>query len=391
MSQIIFTDQKDGGITAKKLNLAFAAIGTGTGTGDMLKSTYDTNNNGVVDTADSIAWTKVTGAPTYMLWVPYTGPPQSFLAQDLTRDGDWTMVANTNTSDRPAPQSSGTEEDLLPSWTPTTQSAPPAYTVYNEWTINTAGWIDQYGVDVLSQNAGKATHTITLQLNGVTKDSFTATPNNTGVFWQNITPLMVLSGNVIRVSAQVSQSGNNFWYQQVGLFATAPTYCSLAVGSKDGASAGTTAYGAHLLFQPGTKSPNWDVVAYGGAAAGGGGGGVNPGTWQTLSYGTGWSEGSTARYRVETNAAFSKVIGEGIIAYVSGAASLAFTLPAGALPSVQRGCVLGGYDSSGDTQLFQATITTAGAVNIVPMVRQNFSWPSATNGSVYLDNLSFAL
>jgi hypothetical protein len=208
----------------------------------------------------------------YMRWVPYTGPPQSFLKQDLTRDGDWTMVALNDTTDRPAPQASGTEEDLLPIWTPTTASNPANYTVYNEWTINTAGWIDQYGADVLNQNTGKQ-HVITLAVNGVVKDTFTATPNTAQLYWHDITPLVVASGAVIRVTNSVSGSGNLYWYQQTGLFATAPVYCSLAVGSKDGAAAGTTAYGCHLLFTPGTKSPNWDVVAYGGAAAGGGGGG----------------------------------------------------------------------------------------------------------------------
>ena len=610
ITDITFTDAAVGGITAKKLNklrddleVAIGSGGGGTGTGDMTKAVYDTDNNGKVDTCDSLAWGKITGAPAfaplasptftgdpkaptpalgdndtsvattayvttaiadladvYVRWVPYTGPPQSFLNQDMTRDGDWTMVANKNTSDRPAPSASGTEEDLLPSWIPATQSAPPAYTIYNEWTINTAGWIDQYGVDVLTQNAGKATHTISLAVNGVTKDSLTVTPNNAGIFWQNITPLMVLSGNVLRVTAQISQSGNNYWYQQTGLFATAPTYCSSAVGAKDGATAGTTAYGAHLLFQPGTKSPDWDVVAYGGAAAGGGGsngdmlksvydtnadnivdhaaladsapwtgitgkpttfppdstamlksvydtnannvvdtcdslawgkltgvpatfppdstamlkatydtngdgisdhaaladavpwtgitgkpatftpsahasthldngtdpipvatasrtgslralngtattfldgtgnwstpapsGTVNPGTWTNLTYSTGWTQNTTAQYRVETNGSFQSVICQGIINYASGVAALAFTLPAGARPGVTRGCALAGFDSTGDVQLFQAVIATSGAVNIYPMVRQNFSWPSATSGSVYLDSLSFAL
>jgi hypothetical protein len=209
----------------------------------------------------------------YMRWVPYTGPPQSFLKQDLTRDGDWTMVALADTTDRPAPQASGTEEDLLPIWTPATSSNPANYTVYNEWTVNTSGWIDQYGGDVLNQNTGKQ-HVITLSVNGVVKDTFTATPNTAQLYWHDITPLIVLSGAVIRVTAAVSGSGNLYWYQQTGLFATPPVYCSLAVGSKDGAAAGTTAYGCHLLFTPGTKSPNWDVVAYGGAAAGGGSGGA---------------------------------------------------------------------------------------------------------------------
>ena len=727
ITDITFSDAAVGGITAKKLNklrddleVAIGSGGGGTGTGDMTKAVYDTDNNGKVDTCDSLAWGKITGAPAfaplasptftgdpkaptpalgdndtsvattayvttaiadladvYVRWVPYTGPPQSFLNQDMTRDGDWTMVANKNTSDRPAPSASGPEEDLLPSWIPATQNAPPAYTIYNEWTINTAGWIDQYGVDVLTQNAGKATHTISLAVNGVTKDSLTVTPNNAGIFWQNITPLMVLSGNVLRVTAQISQSGNNYWYQQTGLFATAPTYCSSAVGAKDGATAGTTAYGAHLLFQPGTKSPDWDVVAYGGAAAGGGGsngdmlksvydtnadnivdhaaladsapwtgitgkpttfppdstamlksvydtnannvvdtcdslawgkltgvpatfppdstamlkatydtngdgisdhaaladavpwtgitgkpstfppdstgmlksvydtnannvvdtcdslawakltgvpatfppdstamlkatydtntngvvdtcdslawakltgvpatfppdstamlksvydtnadnivdhaaladgapwtgitgkptafapsahasthldngtdpipvatasrtgslralngtattfldgtgnwstpapsGTVNPGTWTNLTYSTGWTQNTTAQYRVETNGSFQSVICQGIINYASGVAALAFTLPAGARPGVTRGCALAGFDSTGDVQLFQAVIATSGAVNIYPMVRQNFSWPSATSGSVYLDSLSFAL
>lgn len=36
----------------------------GTGSGDMLKSTYDTNNSGVVDFAESVAWAGVTGKPS---------------------------------------------------------------------------------------------------------------------------------------------------------------------------------------------------------------------------------------------------------------------------------------------------------------------------------------
>jgi hypothetical protein len=209
-----------------------------------------------------------------MQWVPYTGPPQSFLYQNMTRDGDWTMVANKDTSDRPAPQVSGPTEDLLPVWIPATSSARATYTVYNEWTLSSGGWIDQYGGDVLSQNLN-ATHTITLMINGVVKDTFTSAPVNAGLYWQNITPIVVASGSVVRITVKVTQVSNNlmYWLAQAGLFATAPTYCSLAVGSKDGGAADTTAYGCHLMFIPGTASPDWDVVAYGGAAAGGGGGG----------------------------------------------------------------------------------------------------------------------
>jgi hypothetical protein len=219
----------------------------------------------------------------YLTWVPYTGPPQSFTKADVTRDGDWTMVSNKATSDRPAPQPSGAELDLLPAWTPATSSAPATYTVYNEWTVNTAGWVDQYGVDILAQNTG-ASHVIMLRVNGVVKDTFTATPNTTGIYWHDITPIVVPSGAVLRVTLQISRSGSNSWYQQTGLFATPPVYCSLAQGVKDAGAAGTTAYGCHLLFTPGAASPDWDVVAYGGEAAGGGGG-ISEAPQDGFSYG----------------------------------------------------------------------------------------------------------
>jgi hypothetical protein len=219
----------------------------------------------------------------YMHWVPYTGTGQAFTKQDLTRDGDWTMVANKATTDRPAPQASGSEEDLLPAWTPTQQNARATYTVTNQWTLNAAGWINQYGVDVMPQNTA-AIHAISLTVNGVVRDSLSATPNQSGMFWQNITPMLVFSGAVIQVSVQVTLLGNNqmWWSQQVGLFATAPTYTSLAQGQKDGGGWTTTAYDCHCLFVPGTASPDWDVVAFGGSGAGDGGTGLDQATADQL-------------------------------------------------------------------------------------------------------------
>jgi hypothetical protein len=183
------------------------------------------------------------------------------------------MVARVNTSTRPAPQASGTEEDLLPPWTPVAQSVKATFTVNNEWTLNTGGWIDQYGVDINPQNAN-AVHVLTLTINGVVKDSLTTTPSVAGMHWQNITPLLVATGTVVRVSVQVTQIGNQAMYydEAVGFFATLPTYCSSATGWRDAAAPSTTAYDCHCLFIPGTASPDWDVVAYGGSAAGGGGG-----------------------------------------------------------------------------------------------------------------------
>jgi hypothetical protein len=268
-----------------------------------------------------------------MTWVPYTTFGQTFLPQNLTRDGDWTMVAKTTTTDRPAPQPSGAEEDLLPSWLPNRQSAVGALVIYNEWTVNVGGWIDQYGVDIIRQNVGD-THAITLSVNGSIRDTFTAIASNEGIYWHNIAPIVVASGAVIRVTLQISATGTNSWYQQVGLFGTAPVYCSLAVGSLNGAAGGTTAYNCHLLFTPGTVSPNWDIVAYGGEAAGGLGGGVGgiaggpyrvanlpTGTIGQMVYvidgvaGQSWAAtivgGGTSRYLVWFNGANWTVVGNG--------------------------------------------------------------------------------
>jgi microcystin-dependent protein len=61
---------------------------TGPGSGDMTKSTYDTNANGVVDTCDSLAWGKLTGLPTALLppgtIIDYAGSaaPAGFLIAD---------------------------------------------------------------------------------------------------------------------------------------------------------------------------------------------------------------------------------------------------------------------------------------------------------------------
>jgi hypothetical protein len=202
-----------------------------------------------------------------VLWVPYVGSPQSFLAQNMTRDGDWTMIANKDTSDRPAPQSTGPEQDLLPAWTPTVQQARASYSVLNEWTLSQAGWLDQYGTNII--NAG-AVHTIALSVNGTTVDTYTATPIASGMYWHNVVPVLIKVGSVVRVTVQVTIVGNNYmqWNEQDGLFAAAPIYSSLAQGSKDGAAMSTNAYDCHVLFTPGAVSPDWDIVAFGSSIAG---------------------------------------------------------------------------------------------------------------------------
>jgi hypothetical protein len=70
-TDVVFTTQQPDQPTAMKLNkltrdlsAAIAAGGGGTGTGDMTKAVYDTDNNGKVDTCDSVPWGSVTGKPS---------------------------------------------------------------------------------------------------------------------------------------------------------------------------------------------------------------------------------------------------------------------------------------------------------------------------------------
>lgn len=71
-TDVCFSNAPQGGITATKLNLLVddlstaiaAGGGGGTGAGDMTKAVYDTNNNGKVDTCDSLPWSAISGKPS---------------------------------------------------------------------------------------------------------------------------------------------------------------------------------------------------------------------------------------------------------------------------------------------------------------------------------------
>lgn len=108
-TDVIFSNLERGGITATKLNklkddlstAISAGGGGGGGTGDMTKAVYDTNNNGVVDTADSIGWTSVTGKPA--TFPPGVHAPSHNLGGSDPIAPDWTQVQNKPTTFPPTP------------------------------------------------------------------------------------------------------------------------------------------------------------------------------------------------------------------------------------------------------------------------------------------------
>jgi hypothetical protein len=123
---------------------------------------------------------------------------------------------------------------------------------------------------------------------------------------------------------------------------------------------------------------------------------ANPGTWTSLSLGTGWTAPTQAQARVEVNGAVSVVHFRGMIqAAYSALGTTAFTAPAGALPSMTRSAVLGGAQNTGtpsDVASYIASVASSGVCTIYFLGAGPFVWadPSQTQ-QVYLDGLSYSL
>jgi hypothetical protein len=123
---------------------------------------------------------------------------------------------------------------------------------------------------------------------------------------------------------------------------------------------------------------------------------ADPGTWTTPTFATGWTDGGQCAYRVQVLGTVSTVFCRGIAVQAAAAASLAFTLPAGARPGALRFCSVAGYQTDDDSTqvpvLYAATIATSGAVNILPVIKRSAVWPiDAWAQGVYLDSLTFSL
>jgi len=134
-------------------------------------------------------------------------------------------------------------------------------------------------------------------------------------------------------------------------------------------------------------SGNWSTPAPAGT--------VNPGTYTTFSYQANWSENSTARYRVETNGTFQKIVFKGSIKKAATfTTNLAAILPVGARPSDTRRFTLSGQETntSPDECLYTGVIDTSGNFNIYPVIRANDVWQTFSNlQTVFLDGVSFEL
>jgi hypothetical protein len=396
-TDITFTNLREGGITAKKLNklrddlsVAISAGGGGAGTGDMTKAVYDTNNNGKVDTCDSLLWTSVTGKPA-------TFPPDSTAmlksVYDINGDGvsDHAALADavpwTGVSGKPA--------TFPPDSTAMLKSVYDTNANNVVDTCDSLAWSKLTGVPATFPPDSTAMLKSVYDTNGNNKVDGAESADS--VPWTGITGRPASFVPSAHAATHLDNGTDPVPVVTTVRTGLTPKLSGIAGTYLDGTGAYSSPSGSGDM----TKSvydtngngivDTADAIPWASVTGKPAGNLVDPGAWTNLSYGTGWTQNTTAQYRIEVNGTFSKIICQGIINYASGAASLAFTLPAGARPGITRGCVLSGFDSSGDVLLFSANVSLSGAVTILPMCRQSFVWPSATNGSVYLENLTFAL
>jgi hypothetical protein len=123
---------------------------------------------------------------------------------------------------------------------------------------------------------------------------------------------------------------------------------------------------------------------------------ANPGTWTSLSLGSGWTAPTQAQYRVEINGAVSTVYFRGMIqAAYAAMGTAAFTVPADGRPSIPRGRILAGAQATGnpvDVASYIASVLASGVCTIFFLGAGPFVWadPSQTQ-QVYLDGLSYSL
>jgi hypothetical protein len=396
-TDIAFTSSQPDQPTAMKLNKlrddlskAIAAGGGGTGTGDMTKAIYDTNNNGKVDTCDSLAWTSVTGKPvigdmTKAVYdingdgisdhaaladaVPWTGvsgkpatfPPDSTAMLKATYDVNGNGVVDTC--------------DSL-AWgklTGVPATFPPDSTAMLKSVYDING-------DGISDHAALAD---TAPWTGITGKPATFPPSAHGATHLDNGTDVIPVVTAVRTGLAPKLSGIAGTYLDgTGAYSSPSGSGDMTKSVYDTNGNGVVDTADAIPWASITGKPTGNLV--------------DPGTWTNLSLGAGWTAPTQAQYRIEVNGAVSTVRFRGMIqAAYSALGTTAFTAPAGAQPSMTRSCVLGGAQATGtpsDVASYLASVSSAGVATIYFLAASAFVWADpAQTQAVYLDGLFYSL
>lgn len=330
-----------------------ASGGGGAGTGDMLKSIYDTNNNGKVDTADSVPWASVTGKPATI--------------GDMTK-----AVYDTNgngvvdTADSIAWVSvTGKPATFPPDSTAMLKS------VYD---INGNGIVDTADAIAWTAVTGKPS-TFPPDSTAMLKSVYDTNSNNKvdAAESADTAPWTGITGK----PANFTPSSHAATHLDNGSDVV-PVVTTLRTGLAPKLS------GSAATYLDGTG--NYSAVP----------GAVNPGTWTNLTIGGVWTAPSQAQYRLEVNGAVSTVHFRGAIqAAYSAMGTSPFTVPAGAQPSMTRSLVCAGAQNTGtasDIASYVASIAPSGVCTIFFLGAGPFVWADpAQTQIVYLDGIFYSL
>jgi hypothetical protein len=453
-TDVVFTAQQPDQPTAVKLNkltrdlsAAIAAGGGGTGTGDMTKAVYDTNNNGKVDTADSIPWGSVTGKPAVF-------PAALHAVTHLDNGSDPVPVATTSRTGLVPILSSDANTFLNGSgtWsTPQTQTQ-AQWNYRNILTIADpgsgnlrfdnalAGSVTQIAISRTTANNVDRYNLLkslqlgdTIQVQDTTASAnwiryrFTAVPTDNASWF--LLPVAMVTGSgttpsnndLLTLSFSIAGGGGPTGDMLKSVYDTNANNKVDAAESADSvpwtgvtgkpASFTPAAHGATHLDNGSDVVPVVTTVRTGLAPKLSGNaatyldgtgvfsavsGSVNPGTWTNLSLGSGWTAPTQAQYRVEVNGAVSTVYFRGTIqSSYANLSTSPFTVPAIGQPSMTRQSVLAGAQNTGtasDVAAYIATISSAGVCSIYFLTGGPFVWADpAQTQLIALDGLQYSL
>jgi len=154
---------------------------------------------------------RVEGAITWSnTWIP----DKEYSSNTMVRDGVWTMIANKNTYDKPAPVEVGVQEEGLPVDPTFVESSHTAIIVSgNKYVFSKSGWIQEVRIKVpaVSNDINYKLYNITIDSSGNVITSEIPLPSLTASVWTTVAigSTLINAGKEIALLLQSINSGSS--------------------------------------------------------------------------------------------------------------------------------------------------------------------------------------